>query len=374
MTSLRLLILASPAILSLAGCSLAGGSGKPVTMADAFDLDIFGPHEDDLHSPYVAGAQFEIAVSTDAPQVPAGWTLSSSDPNVIRVISGLVGGSAAVIAGHPGQATLSVLDADGKVQDSHAVSVALPDRVGLYAEGPLLTGASDTAAELTQASVVAGGEATFLVRYFAQGVELFGSGALTPTATGGVTVNTVSSSFASARDFVRVSPAAMGASGTVSLSVDHVIVGELPITTVLPSAVTQVTILPQSALAAQKGESLALYAHALDATSAEVYGASFDWTINGQTNASLYGDGPADLFFYPFDPAVTEEVAASYEGFSPYARVHGTGGSVGSTSQLGCSLSRSPGGPGGSTTMFGLALAIGGAALVRRRRGAHDPR
>ena len=42
--------------------------------------------------------------------------------------------------------------------------------------------------------VVTGGEATFLVRYFAQGTELYGSGALTVSGTGGVTATSAAAS------------------------------------------------------------------------------------------------------------------------------------------------------------------------------------
>jgi hypothetical protein len=306
-TSLRALVFASFAALALAACS----SGKPVTMADAFDVDVFGPHQDDLHTPYVAGSQFGITVN--AQQAESGWTLSSSDPDVIRVTGSLVSGTGSVTCIHPGQAVLSVLDASGQVMDSHAVSVAIPDHVGIYAEGPLLTGASDDSAVVTHASVVAGGHAMFLVRYFQQGVELYGNGALAPLGTGGVTATTTTASFATARDFLRVSPGPTGTSGTVKLSVDHAIVGELPVTAVLASAVTQVTVLAGSTEAAQKGDARVLYAHAIDASSSEVYGASFGWTIDGQSQSSLFVGAPADLFFYNYDSTVTENLAATLE-------------------------------------------------------------
>jgi len=368
MAPLKTLVLATATSFALFGCSFsgAGSSGKSVTMADAFDLDIFGPHEDDLHSPYVSGARFGISVLATGNQ--QGWTLSSSDPNVMRVTSSLVGGTATVTAGSPGHATLSVLDSTGALLDSHAVTVEVPDQVSLYAEGLLLTGAPDSTAQVSHASIVAGGEATFLVRYFAQGVELYGSGALQPTGTGGVTATTVSASFASDRDFLQVTAPAKGASASVSLAVNHLVVGEVPITSVDASAVTQVSVMQQSSDAATTGTSLALYAHATDATSAEVYGASFDWSINGVSQSSVLVGGPADLFFYSFDPTTIETVTAAYEGFAPSSVVHGHGGYVGSTANVGCALARAPGVDGASSAAaFGLALA--GLASARRRRG-----
>jgi hypothetical protein len=359
---------------ALPGCN---SGSKPVTMADSFDLDIFGPHVDDLHTPYVAGADFAITVSaSDSQQTQNGWTLSSSNPNVLRVTSPLSGGSANVQAANAGQATVSVLDATGKVIDSHPVTVEIPDQVNLYAEGQLLTGAPDSVAQVTAASIVSGGEATFLVRYFAQGTELYGSGALQSTATNGITTGSASESFATARDFLQVTvPANDGASGSVSLLIDDVSVGEVPITTVNASAVTQVSILSQSAAGASSGTSLTLYAHAVDATAADVYGASFDWSIVGQTDGGQptqgFSSGPADLFFYNYDAAATETVIASYDGFSPSATVHGQGGSVGSTANVGCSIGVAPGTPsGGGVPGIIVAIALGGiAAAAGRRRG-----
>jgi hypothetical protein len=370
MPSLKTFLFGAAASVAFMGCGL-GGSGKAVTMADAFDIDIFGPHTDDLHSPYVAGASFNITVNTQNDDAQSGWVFSSSDGNVIEATSALVGGTVTITAKHPGQTTLSVLDSTGKVLDSHVVTVAIPDQVSLYAEGLLLTGATDDVAQVTQASVVEGGEATFLVRYFLQGTELYGNGALQPMGTNGVVATTTTASFAEARDFLQVSPPEMGKSGSVSLSVGNVVVAEVPITTVKNSAITHVTIIPQSSDGAQKGQSLSLYAHAVDESSSEVYGASFNWLINGVAQVAYEG-GPADLFLYNFDGTVTETVAATFEGFDPSTVVHGQGGSVGSTSDVGCSLS---GAPGTAATGDGLAAATGlmiamAGVLATRRRAA----
>jgi len=371
MTFLRTFAFSSVVSIALGGTvACSGGGSKPVTMADSFDLDIFGPHVDDLHGPYVAGAEFQITVSADTSQSEQGWTLSSSDPNVIQITSPLSGGTASVTAGSAGVATLTVQDETGKVLDAHGVVVAVPDTVKLYAEGPLLTGASDSTAEVTQANVVKGGEATFLVRYYAQGVELNGSGALTPTGTSEIAVNTVSTSFAAARDFLQVSPAIATGTGSLSLGVAHHVVGELPVTIVGQSDVQLVTMLPQSISGAKTGDSLALYAHMVSkSNSADIYGGSFIWLINGQpAQQSIFSDGPADLFFYSYDASVTEDVTASFDQFSPYAIVHGTGGTVGSTaSNLGCSVSRTHGARGSLSPLCGIAVAMG-LALSRRRR------
>lgn len=367
MTSFRAFVAASLLSLAVPAC----GGGQPVTMADSFDLDIFGPHVNDLHGPYVSGAEFQINVGSSASQSQAGWTLSSSDPNVVQVTSPLTGGSASVKAVRPGVTTLRVLDASGNVLDTHAAVVAIPDTVKLSAEGPLLTGASDDAAVITQAAIVEGGQATFLVRYFAQGMELYGSGALTPGGTTDIAATTASTSFASARDFLQVTPDLKATTGVVSLRVGGSVVGELPVSVVPPSALSHVSLLPQSTDAAQPGDSLVLYAHAVGTVAGQavdVYGASFNWLIDGKPEVSAFIDGPADLFFYSYDSSVTEDVAPSYGSLTtPYAIVHGNGGSVGSTATapLACAVYGAPGGT--ASPFFGVALGLVGLAFARRR-------
>ena len=389
MTTLSSLLLASAACfvsVALTGCSPINldTDSNAVGMADSFDVDFFGVHANDLHTPYLAGAQVGISVLANATRSEVGWTLSSSDPNVVQVISQLSAGSGTLVAGRPGQATLSILDSSGTVLDSQQITVAIPDQVSVYAQGLLATGASDEAAQVTQASIVAGGDATFLVRYFSQGTELFGSGAVKTSATGGVESSIVSESFATDRDFIQVSPPPMGSSGSVSLVVLGTVVSVIPITAVSPTAVKSVTVLPQSSVGAQTGDSLALYAHAIDANEDSVYGASFDWAINGETqpvydtttsfDAGSSGDDavqvqqPNDLFFYTFDASALETVEATFEGFTQSMDVHGQGGSVGSTAtQVACSLSGAPGTSGGAPAFAGLVLAMAGLVLARRR-------
>ena len=315
MTSFRPLVATTVAglalTLALAGCS----PSQPVTMADSFDLDIFGPHVDDLHTPYVAGAQITITVSASNPTAQSEWTLSSSDSNVVKVSSGLYDGSANIVAVGPGQATLTLTDGSGSVLDSHTVSVAIPNQVNLYAQGLLLTGATDQAAQVSQACVVQGGEATFLARYFLNGTELYGNNVLQSTPPPGVTSTTVSPSFANDRDFLQVQVPNKGMSGVISLLVGNVPVGEVTLNVVPPSQVSHVAILEQNSVGSQTGAQLLLFAHAVDANSNDVFGASFNWLTAAQgggapTSAGGSFGGPADLFFYTFDPNTSESVTA----------------------------------------------------------------
>jgi hypothetical protein len=370
------LLLAATALS--ASVSLGCNQGKKVTMADAFDLDIFGPHEDDLHSPYVAGATFDItAESHTGNPDQSGWTLTSSDPTVLAVSNPTAAAgtefAAHMTAGAAGTTTLTLKDASGNTLDQDTVSVGVPDRVAFYAQGLLLTG-SEANAEVTTASVVAGGEATFLLRYYQGSQELNGNNALLdPTGQGPVTASKAQSSFAVARDFVQITaaPAVTGgtAAGTVALVAGSTTLASLPVTAVDPNVVTNVTVDKQDDGNASKGDQLFLYAHAVDQSSADVYGVSFDWLINNQTTSAATFGGPTDLFAYQYDSSVSETVVAAYEGFAPSSVVHGHGGTVESTANVGCTVARAPGlGAAGTAggVLFGL-LALGGLAARRRR-------
>jgi hypothetical protein len=362
----------------LAGCGSGVSVAHPVTMSDSFDLDIFGAHTNTLHFPYLAGSQFSISVSSNTNADMTGWTIVSSDPDVIRV-GPLYNGSSNVTTGGDGQATISVVDESGRVQDSQDVTVELPDQVSIYAQGLLLTGAGDTASEVTSVSVLSGGEAIFLVRYFKEGTELFGSGALTTTATGDVTASTVlggdGNLLAAARDFVEVTPpSGAGGSGSLSLVLANVVVSTLPVTTV--TSVSHVDLVAQSTETAKTGDPLVVYAHAVDATGQNVFGASYGWTVNGASVGDPQYDvssGPSDLFEYNYNPSVTETVGADLDSFSPTTTVHGQGGTVDSTVEqsLACAVC-APGGTNDKSKLplLGLALGIGLFGVVRRRRVA----
>jgi MYXO-CTERM domain-containing protein len=342
------------AALLLGGC---GGASPPatVTMVDAFDGDAFGAHVEELHGSYVAGSTFAITVS--APDGRSeGWTLSSSDPDVIRVEAPLVRGSAFVAAGRAGEATLRVVDGSGMVEAARSVTVAVPDRVGLYSAGMQMTGASDDAAHVTRVKLVAGGDASFLVRYFRQGTELLGNHALGATSTT-VEAARTSMSLAPARDFVRLAATTAGRSGSVSLLAGGVVT-EIPLSTVDRSAVAHVTLIPAATEHAAKGASLPLFAHAVDDTSGDVYGAPFDWSVGGSHVSGRSELG--DVLFTAADEQATATVAASHASLSPDT-IHASM----TEANRGCAVSSTT---TSATWMAPLGLALLGLAISRAQR------
>ena len=367
MKSLRLALV----VACFAGC----GSNQPTpqaTMTDSFDQDIFGAHNGTLDSPYLIGSQFTINVTTVWGGPQTGWTIVSSDPSVIQVGT-LYNGSSQVTAGGDGHATVSVLDESGATVVSQDVTVEVPDQVSLYAEGLLLTGAGDSASEVTSISVYSGGDALFLVRYFRDGNELLGSGALVTSTTGDVTTQTEQGADPNApsRDFLDISTPddLLTDTASVQLMLAKVLVSTVTVTTV--SSVSKVDLVSQSTMAAKEGDELTVYAHAVDSAGNNVFGASYDWTVNGKSLDDYTTSGPTDLLVYHYKPSVTEKVGASLASFSPTTEVHGTGAMVESTGDqaaIACAV-RAPGRNSSGLATFGAFIAL--AALAATRRRAH---
>jgi MYXO-CTERM domain-containing protein len=364
------------AVALTAGCNQ---QGQRVTMQDDFDLDLFGPHTDDLHTPYVVGAKFNIDVNAQDGRNTAGWSLKSSDPSVFDVggppssPASTSGPSSAfsepVAALAAGQATLTVLDGNGKVVDSHVVTVGVPDSVRLYAHGRLLAGASDDQARVSSAAVVSGGEATFLVRYFEVGTELSGSGALAPTATGSLTTSAAQSTLATARDWLQVDGTTAG-SGQVSLVVGGQTLGSLPVTVVATSAIQSVGVAKQDDSQASDGQTLYVVGRAFDDQKNDVYGASYQWSFGGSALSANLPGQPTDVLSYQFKGSASGTVQASLGALGAATTVHAQAGSVAvtSTADVGCSVGGAPGAglTGGAAAALGLAALAAGA--IRRRR------
>jgi hypothetical protein len=367
-----------------AGCSFNDGfsvsldPGKSVAMQDSFEITLFSKAQDDLHTPYVAGAKFDIDVATTDYPDTTGWRLSSSDSRVLSV-NGQSGMSFHVTATGVGQATLTVRDGAGNVMEQQDVAVDQPDGVQLAAHGLLLAGYSDDQAQVTQASVVQGGVATFLVRYFKGSQELYGNGAVTPASTGAVTATTTTSSFADARDWLEVDAGQEAGSGQVALAVGGQTVATIPAVVVPSTAIASVGTAVQSDINAQDGNSLLIFARAFDAQGTDVYGGSFEWVAGGvAARPQAPGSGPSDVLSYTYKSGGAEIVTASIAGMSSSATVHGTivngvGGTVMSSQDTGCSVATAPGpaslAPGGALAVVALA---GAATAARRRRRAAD--
>ncbi len=370
--------LASLSALLVLGPACNTDPGKSVAMQDSLDLTLTGPVHDDMHTPYVQGSTFTVNIpSTDySPSETATWTLRSSDPSVIQVGSPSGSGTGfQVSALGTGHTVLSVLDAGGNVLDSHAVDVAQPDHVALCSHGLLLAGYSDAQAQVTKASIVEQGTATFLVRYYLGGQEIWGNNAVTATGSGAVTAMTTTSTLGDERDWIRVDASQAG-SGQVSLVIGNAPATVIPATVVASTSIQSVGALKQSDSGASDGDGLHVFARAFDARGGDIYGGSFSWNIDGAPTVSTTPaseNQPTDALAYTYKGSVSEPVSVALDGYtSAPVMIHGTGGTVTSTAAVNCSVGRTPGRGAGAACASMLGLVAAGAFAARSRRRRHS--
>jgi MYXO-CTERM domain-containing protein len=233
--------------------------------------------------------------------------------------------------------------------------VRVPDAVELDAHGSLILGRDDEA-KVTEARVLAGGEATYLVRYFRGGRELHGNGVLSVAAPTGVMAQPRTTFLFENREWLTLDMAA-GAAGAMQLSADQVAVGTVPVVVAAESEIADVVVLTQSEKGRHDGDSLAALAQAYDGNGQRIFGVVYAWNVNG---AAQTGDG--DLYRYRYKAGQYAMVQAQRGAHMGEAMIQleAGSGSVDSTNRVGCSA-----GGGGS---LGVGLVGLGLVCVRRRR------
>jgi hypothetical protein len=329
-----------------------------VSLVDDVDVDLDftslnGP-SDGLHLPYVQGAQVRIYVETSRSTDMHSWTLESSNPSVLEVVSlmhdadanGRLSAACAALA--DGTATLIVRDGSRDVQSRHDAQVRLPDRIDLLAHGLLLIGRPESQAQLDTLRVLEGGTATFLASYHAGAQPLYGNGALTVDAPAAIDALPRRTFLSENRDWLEVTPLS-ASDGTLGLRAGGTHVADVPVHVVSAAEVSALRIIGQDESRAKEGQWLVALGVASDAAGNTVYGVQFDWEVDGQ--AQLGGLG--DLYRYQFDPTKPKNLAASFGSLSQVARIHWGGGYVDSSNHLGCQASG-----GGSPTAFLLIFAL----------------
>jgi hypothetical protein len=348
----------------VAGLGLGlGACGSTYSMTD--DIDItwdFGfttsRLDDNLHTPYVRGAKVTVyAQSNDRDADFSGWSIASSAPGVFRIDDSSVADSnvhelmARGQAVAEGTAELRLLDDRGREIGHALAEVRLPDRVELEAHGSLILGRDDEA-QVAEARVVAGGEATYLARYFRGEQELHGNGVLTVESPAGVIAEPRTSFLFENREWLTVRAQAVGTGG-LGMVVDGMRVGSVPLAVVPESAIADVVVLTQSETGRSDGEWLVALAQAYDGGGERIFGVDYTWTVNGAAK-----DGDGDLYRYQFKRGAYEMVEAKRGVHTDGAMIQSDSGYVSSSNNVGCAA-------GGSGS---LAVGLVGLGLVRVRR------
>jgi MYXO-CTERM domain-containing protein len=342
-----------------------GACGPTYTMTDDIDLTwdftlVPRRFEDNLHTPYVRGTKVTVfAHSSDEGHSFAGWTVVSSDPEVFRVDDNALETDGRALASHgqavgEGTAELRLLDSRGREVGSGLAEVVVPDRVEIAAHGSLILGREDEA-PVTEARVVAQGEATFLVRYVRGNRELHGNGVLSVAAPAGVTPEARTSFLFENREWLTLHTSGPE-TGTLAVAADGVKVAELPIVVLPETAIADVVLLTQSEKGHVDGDWLVTLAQAYDGNGERVFGVDYAWNVNG---VAQEGDG--DLYRYQFKKGEFAMVQARRGTHTDSVMIQSEGGRVDSTNNIGCAAG------GGGSLAVGLA-GLGAVALGRRRR------
>jgi MYXO-CTERM domain-containing protein len=338
-----------------------GACGPSYSMTDDVDLTwdfALTPwrFDDLLHSPYVRGTTVTVyASSSDDKEDLRSWSIVSSDPTVFRIDGRVesVGRDLAVRGQAVGEgiAKLSLRDARGHEVGHGVAEVRVPDAVELDAHGSLILGRDDEA-KVSEARVLAGGEATYLVRYFRDGQQLHGNGVLSVDTPAGVTATPRTSFLFENREWLTLDTTVAG-TGALQMFADGVAVATVPIAMVPESEIADVVVLTESEDGRRDGEWLAALAQAYDTHGTRIFGVDYTWNVNG---AMQTADG--DLYRYKFKAGQYAMVRAQRGTHADVAMIQSGGGYVDSTNRVGCTAG------GGGSLMVGLL----GFGLVWRRR------
>jgi hypothetical protein len=352
-----------PCAVGLALALVGAACGPTYTMTDDIDLTwdfALTPRrfDDNLHSPYVRGAAVTVfAHSSDSGDDLQGWSVDSSDPAVFRIDGPVASGNRDLAvqgqAVGEGTAALTLRDPHGHAVGHGVAEVRLPDAIELDAHGSLILGRDDEA-RVAEARVLAGGEATYLVRYFQGGRELHGNGVLSADVPAGVTAQPRTTFLFEDREWLTLDTTAVG-TAPMQLLADGVAAATLPVVVVPESAIADVIVLTEPENGHKDGDWLAALAQAYDASGARIFGVDYAWQVDGTAQVA---DG--DLYRYQFKAGQHAMVQAQRGGHSDAAQIQSEGGFVDSTNHVGCTA-----GGGGSLAVGLVAL---GLVSVRRRR------
>jgi hypothetical protein len=348
----------------LAGCNL-----HHISLSDDVDtkLTFFilaSGATEGLHSPYVRGARFTLYASTDESTGSAeNWQIVSSDTSVLDISSAVTGAgnqiSVGATARGAGSAVIKIIDGGGHVLASEPVDVKVPDNAKIEANGPLVIGRPDSAATVNTPSMVTSGVATFLVRWFAGGVELHGNGVLNPDSNS-VGVMPESSYLSVQRDWLQLTAPATPGNYQIGLSADGVYVTQMSIQVVPASDISSISLSGEDESHASLGTYLAVLAQAVGASGAPIYGIEYKFDVDGDNQA-----GFGDLYRYTYLPGTPKTLTAKMGTMSSNATIHAGTGYVDSTNNVGCSST----GASGTAQLVGLcaaALWLGRKSLVER--------
>ncbi|MCO4745674.1 MAG: hypothetical protein KC912_12855 [Proteobacteria bacterium] len=336
--------------ITLVGCA-------EVQFTDNIDLILdFGiTQRDVLSSPYVRGAP--VSVSIDRRRNVNDWQLQSEDPNIFGFANFTTlsdGDRALKITGwgqalEVGEATLAAIDSRGRTRDSVTIEVATPTHATLASAARLFGGETADEADVDELLILAGGTATFQVRYFDDERQLFGNAVLDADPSESLEADPRETFLFEQREWLSLTPDTVGIH-TVDLYADGEDLGQWEVEAVDESAIAEITL----AFEEQEIEDhwITVVAEAWTADGRRIYGVDVEWDREGVTE---FGEG--DLYRYRYTEGPSASLCARIgDVTSDAVQIHGNG-YVDSSNNIGCS----------SAGFGGLWLGPLALLAVRRR-------
>jgi len=349
--------------LILLGLLLSAITGcKTTYIADDvdFDFDFFElVVGDELHSPYVTGAEVTLSARThDDDETRAGWALSSSNESVLR-IEDQADGRARCRAVAPGFAHIIAFDEDGEQVAEGDVEVRNPTRAELWPHGWLIV---DAPKREVRPVILAGGTATFEVRYFDGDQELFGNSALTVESDQDVTATPRQTMFFERREWLQITPSTEG-TRSVRLLAGGQHIAETTIDVVTAADVARIDLVHEADWEAEDDNLVVVLAQPRLEDERPVYGVEFSWDLDGDGQ-----EGLGDLFRYYYEEDHERVLGSEFDGLRAETVIEASRGYVDSSNRLGCNVAHRHDGWGwliGVTLVVSLRLR---SRSTRRRR------
>lgn len=330
-----------------------------------------GSESDGLSRPYARGTTVNLRVTDASPDTT--WQIVSDNPGIFAVEGiALDNGTLTAIgrAVADGETTVRVVDEDGKTVVTESAVVRSANQARIYTHASFrISGRTDTAlaaAQLSAATVLVNGKASFAIAYFSDSDRLFGRGILETTPNPALTVENKTTTGVTTNEFLFVTPTIAGAH-TLELRQGDRILASLPIDAVDASALASLTLEEEQDAGTRDGNDVWLYAKFLDNQQRDVLGVYVDWLLDGAPQADKNGRPAAkgDLYRYTFDKSKTVTVTAKLGTLEVQKDIHARSGIVYDTTYLGCSAMGDP-----ATSLAMLLLVASAALLARRRRHA----
>jgi hypothetical protein len=360
-SSLLCMIGLATALMGAVGCN-------DVYLADGIDLELdlfpLGGPSDQLHLPYVAGATVDLyARTTDDDDDRSSWWLESSNPAVLQIIQ-QAAGHAEAKAVDDGDVEVRVYEHRGDTDPIHTstVTVRTPTRAALLAHGPLFFESLHDLAQSDVSRVLAGGTATYLVRYYAGDTRLYGNGALKVDQQPGLRLYPRTTFLFEDREWLQVEAEAKGVY-QVALRAAGTALGSKTVHVVDSGEIDRVQLFKEDTSGAEREETMVVLAQGFSARDEPVYGLEFSWDVDGDRE-----NGQGDLYYYHFAPDDRSILTATGGGVSASVEISSSGGWVSSTNNIGCSVSSvGTAGRAGDAALPVLALGCVLLGLVRRK-------